>query len=107
MSDRLTFEAELKVFRSATNDSASAYVSLPPEAAEQMIALALAGQWLGGRKGHFGSAKVISSIGGTSWPNAVFPDKATGVWSLPVKKTVCQAENLAEGDRVWVELELH
>ena len=106
MSDHITFETELRLFHSATSNSASAYVSLPPEVAERMIATALAGQWLGGRKGNFGSAKVISTIGTTSWSNAVYPDKASGVWSLPVKKAVCQAENLSEGDRVRVELEV-
>jgi hypothetical protein len=107
MSETIVFEAELRLFRSSTSNSVSAYLLLPAEAAEALIAAASAGQWLAqGRKGNFGSAKVAATIGGTSWANAVYPDKASGTWSLPVKKAVCLAEGLIEGDMVRAVLTL-
>jgi hypothetical protein len=107
VSEELVFEAPLLIFRSDTSNSASAYVTLPEDKARELVALASAGQWLAqGRKGNFGSAKVMATIGATSWANAVYPDKASGTWSLPVKKAVCLAERLSEGDLVRVTLML-
>lgn len=95
------------MFRSATENSTSAYVMLPADAAEALIAAAMAGQWLArGRRGDFGSARVDAAIGGTRWPNAVYPDKESGGWFLPVKKAVRIAEKLEEGARVRVTLAL-
>jgi hypothetical protein len=107
VSETIVFEAELRLFRSSTNNSASAYVTLPEEAAQALVAAAMAGQWLAqGRKGNFGSAKVVATIGATTWSNAVFPDKASGSWSMPVKKVVCVAEGLGEGDSLSVRIDV-
>jgi hypothetical protein len=103
----IRFSAPLRLLRSTTNESASAYVVLPREAAQALIAEASTGQWLvAGRKGNFGSAKVMATIGATIWANAVYPDKASGDWALPIKKAVCVAEGLGEGDVVAVVMEI-
>ena len=59
---------------------------------------------LGSRRG-FGSVKVHVQVGGSRWSTSVFPQKQGG-WFLPVKKAICRAEQLEEGDDVAVQLEL-
>jgi hypothetical protein len=45
-------------------------------------------------------------IGGSEWTTSVFPDSKMGVYLLPVKKAVRQAEGLIAGSTVRVHLEL-
>jgi hypothetical protein len=59
---------------------------------------------LGKRRG-FGSVKVNVTVGESSWSTSTFPQKEGG-WFLPVKKAICRAEGLEEGEPVPVELEL-
>lgn len=54
----------------------------------------------------FGSVQVRVKTGGSDWKTSVFPDKASGCFVLPVKKSVRQAEDLYDGDDVSVRLEL-
>ena len=58
-----------------------------------------------GRRRGFGSVKVEARIGGSRWSTSVFP-QTKGGWFLPVKKAICRAVGLAEGDEVDVMLEL-
>ena len=60
---------------------------------------------LGGSRG-FGSVKVRARIGLSGWDTSVFPSKSHLGYLLPVKAAVRQAEGLAPGDEVTVELEL-
>ena len=44
-------------------------------------------------------------VGTSRWSTSVFPQKK-GSWFLPVKKAICRAEGLEEGDEIEVRLEL-
>ena len=61
---------------------------------------------LGARRG-FGSVKVNARIGETQWKSSVFPQKKSTEWILLVSKKVLKAEDLADGDDVTLQLELH
>ena len=50
------------------------------------------------RSGGFGSVKVNAHIGETEWSTSIFPDKASGSYLLPVKRSVRDRENLIVGD---------
>ena len=54
----------------------------------------------------FGSVRVRVRIGSTEWATSVFPDTKMGVYLLPVKKAVRQAEGLTAGSTARVHLEL-
>lgn len=58
-----------------------------------------------GRRRGFGSVRVKACIGDTTWPTSVFPHGADE-WIMLVKAEVRQAEDIAEGDAVYVSLEL-
>lgn len=59
-----------------------------------------------GRTKGFGSVPVAAVIGATAWETSVFPDKQSGLYVLPLKKAVRQAEGLGPGDRVKVDVTL-
>jgi len=42
----------------------------------------------------FGSIKVSARIGKTQWESSIFPDKSSGSYLLPIKKSVRESENL-------------
>jgi len=54
----------------------------------------------------FGSVRVRARIGGSEWTTSIFPDKDSGTYSLPLKKAVRDAENLAKGDTTVVRLDV-
>ncbi|MEV8268024.1 DUF1905 domain-containing protein [Microbacterium sp. NPDC076911] len=54
----------------------------------------------------FGSVRVIARVGCSEWKTSVFPDKKTGTYVLPLKKSVRDAENLMDGGPVLVRLEV-
>jgi hypothetical protein len=54
----------------------------------------------------FGSVRVRATIGSTTWQTSIFPDSTRGAYVLPVKKAVRRAEDLEEGDRAAVLLEV-
>lgn len=54
----------------------------------------------------FGSVRVQVRIGGSAWATSLFPDSKMGVYVLPVKKAVRQAEGLTDGSTARVHLEL-
>lgn len=54
----------------------------------------------------FGSARVRVTVGATTWSTSVFPDTTRQAYVLPVKKSVRQAEALADGDVVAITLAL-
>jgi len=97
--ERIAVEAHLRIFRSATSNSASAYIVITGAAADAIRLAAMTGQWLEGRRG-FGSARVTATIGDTTWQSSVFPEKESGGWFLPVKLAVRKAEGLDEGELV-------
>jgi hypothetical protein len=50
--------------------------------------------------------RVHVRIGETVWATSVFPEKASGSYLLPVKKSVREKEGFDAGDQVTVRLEL-
>lgn len=57
-----------------------------------------------GRKGGFGSVKVLARIGETEWSTSVFPAKELDGFMLPLKASVRKAEGVNVGDEVTVVL---
>ncbi|WP_449386191.1 DUF1905 domain-containing protein [Cellulomonas soli] len=54
----------------------------------------------------FGSVRVEATLGGSTWRTSLFPDSRRKTYSLPVKRTVRQAEQVATGDVVRVTVRL-
>jgi len=52
----------------------------------------------------FGSVPVRARVGATMWETSLFPDKQSGAYVLPVKRSVREAESIADGDAVAVAL---
>ena len=52
----------------------------------------------------FGSVRVTVRAGATSWQTSVFPDKRSGCYVLPVKRSVRRAEDLEPGDPLALRL---
>lgn len=58
-----------------------------------------------GERNGFGSVRVHASVGDTTWATSVFPEKVTGSFILPVKKSVRLAEGIRDWDVVAITLE--
>ena len=54
----------------------------------------------------FGSVRVHVQIGRTAWRTSIFPDAERGVYVLPLKRSVREAEGLTEGAEIEVRLRL-
>ena len=52
----------------------------------------------------FGSVPVRARLGSTTWDTSLFPDQASGSYLLPIKRSVRDAESIADGDLVVIEL---
>ncbi|WP_114952323.1 DUF1905 domain-containing protein [Sphingosinicella terrae] len=98
------FTAPLLVWRTEQYGDIG-YVGIDGEAAETIAGHELERRLELGRRRGFGSVKVEVRVGASRWSTSVFPQKAGG-WFLPVKKAICRAEGLEEGDPVEVELGL-
>lgn len=53
----------------------------------------------------FGAVRVEATIGATTWRTSIFPGSA-GTYSLPLKRSVREAERLGDGGRVSVSLDI-
>jgi hypothetical protein len=95
----VVFDAELWIWDARRADSWT-FVSLPPEASEQIRDLA------GGRYRGFGAVRVRVTVGGSTWTTSIFPDSARGCYVLPIKRAVRKAETLDAGDITNVAVEL-
>jgi hypothetical protein len=104
--DRIEFETDLRLVRFTPDGAAGGYVSITGEPADAIRIAALTGQWSDGTKKSRKSARVISTIGGTTWKNSVFPDAETGGWVMPVNQATRRAEGIVEGDLIRVVIEL-
>ena len=76
-------------------------VGFEGEEAEALSGYALMQRLESGRRGGFGSIKVI---GGTEWKTSVFPQNKQSEWILLVSKKVMRAEDLAPGDEIAVSV---
>jgi len=54
----------------------------------------------------FRSLPVSVTIGDTSWETSIFPSSSSGMYILPLKAKVRQAEGLFEGDEVRMEVRI-
>ena len=75
------------------------FVTLPAELSDDLALTA-------GPPTAFGSIRVEVQVGGSVWRTSIFPDKSSGSYVLPVRKSVRRAEDLEVGDRVHVRLEV-
>ncbi len=104
--ERIAFETDLRLWRSPGSDAAAGVISIVGETAETIRMAALTGQWIDGTKKSRKSARVIATIGKTTWKSSIFPDPETGGWLMPVNQATRTAEKLSEGDRIRVVIEL-
>ncbi len=91
----VTFSAEVFTW---PGEGSWHFVRLPPDAAEDLRDLSTA------PPRSLGSIRVGVRLGGSTWSTSVFPDKRSGSFVLPVKKSVRAAEDVEDGDRVSVTL---
>jgi hypothetical protein len=103
--DRVRFTAPLRIWR-GEGHGGYGYVVIGDASAEAIRAHELMRRLEFGKRRGFGSVKVTARIGESEWRSSVFPQK-TGGWVLLVKKAIQRAEDLAEGEPVTCELELH
>ena len=75
-------------------------ITLPEDASEEIAAFAD-----GPRRG-FGAVSVRVRIGVSAWKTSVFPQSAGGVYVLPVKRAVREANGVDVGDPVTVSVEV-
>jgi hypothetical protein len=76
------------------------FVSVPAEISDDIADLTAST-----RRG-FGSVRVTVTVGSTSWQTSVFPDRKSGTYLLPMKKSVRTAEQLVAGAAVEAQLEI-
>jgi hypothetical protein len=74
------------------------FITVPTEHADELRERATVA-----RRG-FGSLKVEATIGKTTWSTSVFPDRASGSYLLPLKRSVREAEGFGEDDPIEVAL---
>ena len=104
-AETVSFSAPLLVWRTEKYGDIG-YVEIRGETAEAIAGHELARRLELGRRRGFGSVKVEVRVGASCWSTSVFPQKESGGWFLPVKKAICRAEGLEEGDAVEVRLGL-
>jgi hypothetical protein len=92
-----TFSAD--VFAWGEHGPSWRFLRLPPDVADEVRDLA-------GEPAGFGSVRVHVRIGQTVFATSVFPEKASGSYLLPVKKSVREKEGIDDGDRVTVRLDV-
>ncbi len=96
----MIIEFDGEVFRWDARDDASWYfTAVPPELSADIREIPRPARG-------FGSVRVRARIGGTEWTTSIFPDSASGSYSLPLKKKVRDAEGLGDGSSVLVRLEI-
>ena len=74
------------------------FVTVPPEQFEDLQAASSLVTY------GWGMIPVYACVGKTTWQTSLFPKN--GSYIVPLKTTVRQAENIAEGSRITVSLEL-
>ncbi|MCA1781426.1 MAG: DUF1905 domain-containing protein [Dermatophilaceae bacterium] len=57
-----------------------------------------------GHEGGFGSVRVEVTCGATIWRTSLFPSKSAKAYVLPMKRSIREAERLAEGTTAYVRL---
>ena len=81
-------------------DGAWYFITLPTEYGKEIKSLT------NSIKRGFGSLKVVAAIGTTLWHTSIFPDSKTSSYLLPVKKEIRAKNNLKDGQKVTVTIEI-
>lgn len=76
------------------------FVTLPPTLAKEID------YYFSTEKKGWGALTVEATIGETTWKTAIFPDKQSGSYLLPLKAAVRKSESLRDGSLVAVLLQL-
>ena len=92
-----TFSAD--VFAWGEDGPSWRFLRLPLDVADEVRDVA-------GEPAGFGSVRVHARIGQTVFATSVFPEKDSGSYLLPVKKSVRAKEGIDDGDRVTVRLDV-
>ncbi|WP_314502651.1 DUF1905 domain-containing protein [uncultured Microbacterium sp.] len=93
----VAFDGE--IFRwEAREDAAWFFTAVPPELSADIREIPRP------QRG-FGSVRVRARVGGSDWTTSIFPG-SDGVYVLPLKKKVRDAESLVDGGPVYVRLEV-
>ncbi|MDJ1115114.1 DUF1905 domain-containing protein [Microbacterium dauci] len=91
------FEGELFRWQSRADDWY--FAPLPPEVSADIREVSRPGRG-------FGSVPVQVTVGDSTWRTSIFPDAQRGVYVLPMKKAVREAEGISEGDLVRGRLDV-
>lgn len=83
-----------------TDKGAWFFVTLPVETARSIE------NAYGPRRRGWGSIPVTVQIGISTWQTSIFPDKGSGSYLLPLKKSVREREQLKEDDMVSLVIRL-
>ena len=95
----MIIEFDGEIFRwNAREDAAWFFTAVPPELSEEIREIPR--PYRG-----FGSVRVRARVGGSEWSTSIFPG-SDGVYVLPLKKKVRDAESLVDGGAVSVHLEI-
>lgn len=97
MAEQLTFTA--RVWTTA-GDGAWHMVTLPQGLSDEIEA-----RYAGPRRG-FGAVRVRARIGDTQWGTSIFPSRSSGAYIMGIKREVREAEDIDDGTRVNVALEI-
>lgn len=95
----MIIEFDGEIFRwDARQDAAWFFTAVPPELSEEIREIPR--HYRG-----FGSVRVRARVGGSEWSTSIFPG-SDGLYVLPLKKKVRDAESLLDGGTVSVHLEV-
>ncbi|MCT9821609.1 DUF1905 domain-containing protein [Microbacterium sp. W1N] len=86
-----------EVYRWAARTQDWFFVALPPDASEMIREIPRMPRG-------FGAVRVDATIGRSGFRTSIFPDAERGAYVLPLKRTVRDAEDIAEGSEVSVTL---
>ena len=106
MTETHTVTTKLWIWTSDKAPASWHFLTIEGDAADAIHALALMRRLENGRRRGWGAMKVKARIADTEWETAIFPDKGSGGWLLPVKAAVRKAEGLTAGDLVEVTIVL-
>ena len=81
-------------------DGAWYFITLPVEYAKEIKTI------ISPMKRGFGSAKVVATIGNTTWHTSIFPDSTSKSYLLPIKKEIRNKNNLHLHENIEVEISI-
>jgi hypothetical protein len=105
MQSEFSFEA--KVWLYPGMQTAWHFVSVPKPLSEEIKERStIRGVGQSTKRRGWGSVPVQVTIGKSTWKTAVFPDKRSGSYLLPLKAKIRSAEDVFNGDTVFVLIQL-